>query len=157
MNLGVLSASSCPAGTQHDNLRNLVFVGLRGPKNSIIQPQSEIKQRGLENVSHFLVREMTRTMNQFWMSVFETVDNAAIWDSLIQPCIKCLTPVNSLTEKTNRRHFCRSVKVDTRAVKRAWECCFRGDGVFADANPNTNKPNITFWGVNNSPPSPCSP
>lgn len=65
MNLGVLSGSSCPAGAQRDNLSNLVFVGLRGPKNSIIQPQSEIKQSGLENVSHFLVREMTRAMNQF--------------------------------------------------------------------------------------------
>lgn len=53
MNLGVLSGCSCPAGARDDNLRNLVFVGLRGPKNSIIQLQSEIKQRGLENVLHF--------------------------------------------------------------------------------------------------------
>lgn len=51
-----------------------------------------------------------------------------------------------MTGKTNSQHFCRCVKVDTRAVKWAWECCFRGEGVFADANPNTNKPNKTFWG-----------
>lgn len=26
------------------------------------------------------------------------------------------------------------------------QCCFRGEAVFADANPNTNKANTTFWG-----------
>lgn len=92
MNLGVLSGSSCPAGAQRDNLSNLVFVGLRGPKkfNRSASEWNKTERAG-KCFAFFGPRNDSSDESVFECLCLKPFDNAAIWDSLIQPCIKCLT------------------------------------------------------------------
>lgn len=92
MNLGVLSGSSCPAGAQRDNLSNLVFVGLRGPKkfNRSASEWNKTERAG-KCFAFFGSRNDSSDESVFECLCLKPFDSAAIWDSLIQPCIKCLT------------------------------------------------------------------